>query len=66
MTTMIVLFSAWAILFSVWAICSFFNLWKIHQSSQGADVLETLFAITLSPLYTLLALIAIFIIKPWN
>lgn len=50
----------------VWLLLAAFNLWKIYQSSQGADMLESLFAIILSPVYTLLALIAIFIIKPWN
>lgn len=50
----------------VWLLLTAFNLWKIYQSSQGADMLESAFAMILSPIYFILALVVIFIIKPWN
>lgn len=50
----------------VWLLLAAFNLWKIYQSSQGADMLESLFAIMFSPVYTLMAMVVVFIIKPWN
>jgi len=50
----------------IWLLLGAFNLYKIYQSSQGADILETLFAIISGPLYTFMALVVIFIIKPWN
>lgn len=50
----------------VWLLLAAFNLWKIYQSSQGADMLESLFAIIAAPVYTLMAMVEVFIIKPWN
>ena len=49
-----------------WLLLAAFNLWKIYQSSQGADMLESLFAIIAAPVYTLVAIVMVFIIKPWN
>jgi type IV secretory pathway VirB2 component (pilin) len=50
----------------IWLLFGAFNLYKIYQSSQGADLFESLFAAISGPLYTLMALVVIFIIKPWN
>jgi len=50
----------------IWLLFGAFNLYKIYQSSQGADLFESLFAIISGPLYTVMALVVIFIIKPWN
>lgn len=54
------------IILIIWILFGAFNLYKIYQSSQGADMLESLFAAASGPLYTFMALVVIFIIKPWN
>lgn len=50
----------------MWPLFGVFNLYKIYQSSQGADMLESLFAIAFAPLYTMAAFVILFVIKPWN
>ena len=54
------------IIFLIWLLLACFNVLKIRQSSQGADMIETAIAVVLAPLYTMLGLVVIFIIKPWN
>lgn len=54
------------IIIASWLLLTMFNIFKINQSSQGADMFEKSFAIVLAPVYTVLAIIVIFIIKPWN
>lgn len=50
----------------IWLLCAAFNIYKIYQSTQGADMLETAFALIFAPFYTVMAFVVIFIIKPWN
>lgn len=54
------------IVIALWLLLAMFNIFKINQSSQGADIFEKSFAIVLAPVYTVLAIVVIFIIKPWN
>lgn len=49
-----------------WMLLAAFNIYKIYQSLQGADMIESVFAIVLAPIYTVIALVVIFVIKPWN
>ena len=50
----------------IWLLLACFNVFKIRQSSQGADMIETALAVVFAPLYTTLGLVVVFIIKPWN
>ena len=54
------------IILLVWLLLACFNVFKIRQSSQGADMIETALAVVFAPLYTILGLVVVFIIKPWN
>lgn len=49
----------------IWLALACFNVFKIYQSNTKWNVLESVFAILLAPVYTFVAFIVIFVIKKW-
>jgi len=54
------------IIIIIWILLAVFNMWKLSTSISGSNVLESVVAIALSPLFTLMAIIIIFILPRWK